>query len=344
MKDQRQTPEDVANEMILRKSTEEIHTKIAFLPYWVPVQEYASSRIRIALMYSAINDWEGYRAYMWQGENVMPPKSDIYIIGKSIHKGMLPFLEKEKGEGKLMVVDITDPEFNGMVTAINLADVITVPTKALKKLFLDWYGIGKPVIVSPDCIDYGLTEINKPAPKAKGVVWFGNYNTLTASRFGLWDCKLAGHVVGVITDTSHFKDPQFTRVKWKYSTFVPELRKWEVALLYHIPGSYKSDNKLLVAIACGLPVICNDGTAYADTLRKYGREEFIVKEGETASDKMLLLENVEMREAYLKGIQESILLERNYQATANNLLIDIIEFKNERKRMESVRETSLRKV
>ena len=73
--------------------------------------------------------------------------------------------------------------------------------------------------------------------------------------------------------------------------------------------SYKSNNKMLVALACGLPCIVNQSKSYEELAHQFNLGNFIINDSIQLNEAIKHLNNKENRQLYLKDIQPYILNE-----------------------------------
>lgn len=162
--------------------------------------------------------------------------------------------------GKVKILDICDKvwernvrEFTELIKPI---DAIVVPTEGLKEELSKV--TEKPIHVIGDGHDFshyvGSTQ-NLHQEPAKEVVWFGYAENAECLEPFMNHLKSAGLKLKVITQHQNTKPLGHADVfvKWDINTYLPEIAKADFALLP--PNkSYKSNNKEITALLCGIPV------------------------------------------------------------------------------------------
>lgn len=163
--------------------------------------------------------------------------------------------------GRIKILDICDrvwernlDQFKEYIKPI---DAVIVPTEELKKeaavIIPD-----KPIHVIPDGHDfnhYKHSIINVHNRKAQEVVWFGYAENAACLEPFINYIKSSGLKLKVICQNQNTSPLQHADVfvKWDVNTYVKEIAKADFALLP--PNqSYKSNNKEISAIMCGIPV------------------------------------------------------------------------------------------
>lgn len=243
----------------------------------IPVEDKTSASRRIR--YKTFKRWmpEDVAVSKYDGKL----KCDVLYIQKLLRPWTISVARKAKKTGIPVVYDIddirekwTDKPYDKMFAAVN---VITTDTyeKAdeLRK------HTEKPVVVVPDTIDYNLepettVEIR---PEIKRVVTFGRWQNLrpVADYFK----EIDGEKI-YISDRPIDELSKYKMVKWDAKTFISELMKCDLAVLSHHPHQFvnmKSNNRLLVCMAIGLPVIVSPSRSYMNTLEDSGLDWLCVK-------------------------------------------------------------------
>lgn len=162
--------------------------------------------------------------------------------------------------GRIKILDLCDkvwerniPEFQELIEPI---DAIIVPTQQLKDELLKV--TDKPVHVISDGHDFTeySTRLQNPhANYAKEVVWFGYAENARPLEPFVNYIKSLGLKLKVICQHQNTSPLQHADVfvKWNVKTYVQEISKADFAILP--PNQdYKSDNKDITALLCGIPV------------------------------------------------------------------------------------------
>jgi glycosyltransferase involved in cell wall biosynthesis len=94
---------------------------------------------------------------------------------------------------------------------------------------------------------------------------------------------------------------------WKFETFVNDLRQCSICLLSHAPEeNTKSQNRLITAVANGVPVIVTTAPSCEGLLRACGLEYAIVSNEDQLDHALLRLSDVEERRNYLNKLQNVV--------------------------------------
>ena len=220
----------------------------------------ASARIRYYTFLNNIGcEWHDFKGKI---------DGDIAYIQKISDKDSKGFAKKAYKAGIPVIYDIDDIRENwnskGYDSIIKYATAITTDTKE-KQAIIGKY-TGKPCYVVPDCIDYGITErvVDKINIIVDTVVTFGNKVTVqnTVEYMEKIPCNKYHICNEKIEGAGTFQ-------RWEPKTFIDKLAKFDLAILAnrkHWTASLKSNNRLLVCMAIGLPVIAMDIPAYSEIL------------------------------------------------------------------------------
>jgi hypothetical protein len=172
------------------------------------------------------------------------------------------------------ILDICDPDhLDGMLVAatVQAMDAVTCPTEALAKFLRQF--TDKPVVVVPDRYDLdGFPEPRTHTESAKTVLWYGYRHNIETLRPAMDLIKKCGLNLLVISDDdpmpwqwlerNDMEDFRYNRYKFVKHSHDPETLHTEMqaADFAVLPvGSrpvdvFKSNNKAVRAILCGLPV------------------------------------------------------------------------------------------
>ena len=99
-----------------------------------------------------------------------------------------------------------------------------------------------------------------------------NHNTSTNIRIGHIDHAIGSH-------KRMIRNSNF--IQWKLDTFLSDLKRHDLAVMVHAnneSGRRKSNNRLLVCMAIGLPSIVSDTPSYADTVTNAGFGNLICRD------------------------------------------------------------------
>jgi hypothetical protein len=214
-------------------------------------------------------------------------EADVIYFQKKSSKDIIKLARKLKHEGKKIVYDCDDGDGErdrknrNDPAMFSIADAITTDTENRAKAFRK--KTTTPVYVVQDCIDYGIKREDriqiKPFINKTGT--FGTHKVLESTyKF----CKLFSILSGkeYITDR---KIDKYEKSKWKLclwniDNFVEMIKKWDLCILAHPEdktGSMKSNNRLIVCMALGIPTLVSYTYAYSYTMKAADLENWIVK-------------------------------------------------------------------
>ena len=206
-----------------------------------------------------------------------------------------------------------------------IADIITTDTQGRKEDF-DRLNIGKTAIVLEDCLDYGVTDIMETPDVSNRLVWFGNYPMVSSIKWMFPTILNSNFKMSAISDSHNLHVPAgINKIQWDVDNFISDLRSSNICVLSHKDwDKNKSNNKMIIAIACGVPCIVNGSISYSELANKFSLGYSIVNTPKELQDTMEFLNVKENRENYLKEIQPYII----NKLSSNNItkkLINIIE-------------------
>lgn len=293
-------------------------TTISWIPAYDNITQAASSRIRVHYPNNNINQFYSDEFNSSIGYN---PHSHVLIIQKRIDRNSIKYLTEFKG---LKIFDFDDPVYNhpGFRETIELCDVVMTDTNERKKQF-DGLNLSKPCVVWPDCLDYGINEALPTLEFNDKLVWFGNRENLNSVGWILNEIINKNYNLNIISNPLGIHlPPQIKEIPWNFETFVESLRQANTCILSHAGENkdYKSNNKMLVALACGLPCIVNQSKSYEELAMQFNLEKFIINDPLQLNEVIQYLNIKENRELYLKDIQPYIINEYNSKQTTKNLL------------------------
>lgn len=281
-------------------------TIISFIPAYDQVQKAASSRIRVYYPNESVNKFYSDKFESSIGYN---SKAHVLIVQKRIDNYSIQCLKEFQG---LKIFDFDDPVYGhvGFRETIELCDVVTTDTEGRKQQF-DSMNLGKPCVVIEDCLDY---DINEPFPvlDSDKLVWFGNRENINSVGWILNEVASKNYNLDIISNSLGIQlPPQIKEIPWDFDTFVDNLRQSSICILSHAGENkdYKSNNKMLVALACGLPCIVNQSKSYEELANQFGLGKFIVNNPIQLHEAIQHLNNKENRELYLKDIQPYVINE-----------------------------------
>lgn len=226
---------------------------------------------------------------------------DVFYLQKKAKEGELDRVVRLKRQGVKIVYDIDDVfgSWPGLdaPAVIGLSDVVTTDTvsraESLGATFPD-----KDIRVVPDAIDY--LDKKERVSIRDSIRCVGTFGAGSNCRVALGHFGGLGLSATYICNVPVEGSEKATLTSWKLATFIAELRKLDVAFLAHPSteaGGLKSNNRMLVCMSIGLPLVVTDTPAYRETADMVGLGDVLVlKSGETLKDKIMVLQDRSLRE------------------------------------------------
>lgn len=184
-----------------------------------------------------------------------------------------------------------------------------------------------PVFVVPDCLDYGVTKSDKIEIRESicRAVTYGRHRGVEAAVSYFNQLKIPAVYIcdRIIPSLKKYKLKIWNRKK-----FIQHLRKYDLAILSHKDvwtAKYKSNNRLLVAMSIGLPVLAVKSPAYIDTLTDAGYPELIINEPKEMPAKVKMLQDKTLR----KKISDNLFdyAWNNYHPEkSSKILLEVFEY------------------
>lgn len=300
--------------------------KVHFVPFWAPAADFASSRLRCLQPVSLLAGSAQLRAEMG-----LSTQADVVIVSQLASDATYQTLMDNPAI--TAIYDICDRYYEddrqiGGVHAKTRffemaarASVIVTSTIALKREIAALLP-HKPVVYLPDGIDYPGQRQPAPSPAEGPVVWFGNpgRNNFESARWMIDHVmKNTRRGMRLITRARYFDHiartehkPEYAaysevEVGWALESFVADLRGCSICLLSHSPEEKtKSPNRLITAIANGVPVIVSGAPSCEALLRAGGMGFAIVQDKAGLERALETLSRPEERQRYLHKMQEVI--------------------------------------
>lgn len=279
----------------------------------------ASSRIRV---FSLLGNLEkrGVRTYV--GGDA---PSDIVVVQKRVHAGILDAVVSYKKRGALIVYDCDDLgpalEFWAPTRLLHemlrLADLIITNTELYRDELIAMVNQSAPVEIVPDAVDYFLSApegrvITHPEPIR--IIWFGNHSNLRLLLRHLPTLLAVPHCeVIVCTDIRCRALAEESGVRhfepWALTTFPTLLRSCHLAFLCHDGDDAdraKSNNRMITSIAWGVPVIASRTPEYEKTACMIGTSHGLFSTSEDIQRLVEELRSDENRQRYITRAQPPI--------------------------------------
>jgi predicted peroxiredoxin len=210
--------------------------------------------------------------------------ADIFYVQKKSTKDVIELVKELKKKGVKIVYDLDDGDgYRDKKDRYDkkmfvLADAITTDTEMRAEAFRK--KTDKPIHVVQDCIDYGIKFEDRIDIREKIICGgtFGTHKVLEAT-YDQANYVLNSAKKEYVTDRKIIKYNNWEWKKWSLDTFVNILKKWDICVLSHPKndiGGMKSNNRLLVCMALGIPTFVSNTFAYSNTMKAMGFEWLIV--------------------------------------------------------------------
>lgn len=294
--------------------------KITFIPKRRPFIKNATSRLRALYLIDHLQKLfpNKYIANLDDPEN-----ADIIVVNQSAsQENLIKILDQKKKRKVFLIYDVVGRQYDDARESFNQvaqpADLITVANET-QKARIEELKLGKPCCILNDGIDY-VEQLNPSLSPFNGkVVWFGNHQ-LGNLESAMWAIDYISaqpkYSIGVIGN-KEIKLDNVELIEWKYEGFINNLKRYSLCFLSHDSlEKQKSNNRLLVTIANGIPTIVSNSAAYSELLRKFKLDYAIVENENELQKALSILSDEEQRQKYLSEIQPYILENYNYNAVA----------------------------
>lgn len=239
----------------------------------------ASTRIRHDRILAAMDDIERVESY--ELSNVVyiqkrATQQTIEIVGWARDHRVPCVYDIDDSPGQCASADVE-------ARIMSLANVVTVDTRAKLQLFSGFpcTDFGKKVRLVPDCVDYWDERPTYDIrPYIQTVLTFGREHSVAAATPYLLAVRNSFPDLNFryVCESAVIGSDKFTFVPWSQESMRAELLKADIVVICHqedMRGRLRSNNRLLACMAAGVPAICLDGGANAETLREIGRESLI---------------------------------------------------------------------
>jgi hypothetical protein len=304
---------------------------ISWLPYWNPIIDYASSRLRCLYHHQNLNKYhntEFTSSIINQNKIIedLAAKNNILIVAQKINQETLQILINfKKNKENILIYDIVDNYYTDpkVKQIFSICDYVIVANEAQAKLVSSH--INKKIFVLADCIDYEDHLDTTILPVNKNIVWFGNNSSLPNIR-PLLQNLIPNHTVNIIS-SNYYKNliPGTNHFLWSYDNFISNLKLNNVSFLTHdLNQQQKSNNKLLTSIANGIPVLSYHSKSYNEILKKFNLNYAIIDKRQDLVRALNILSTDSGKQEYLKDIQPYILENYNSKVITSKL-VDIIK-------------------
>lgn len=309
---------------------------VSWLPYWYPIIDYASSRLRCLFHHQNLNKYYNLEFTSTIGINPDLADKNILIVTQKIKdediQKVIDF--KNRRKDNTIIYDIVDNYYtdNKVKILFDLCNYIIVANDIQKSLITKH--INKKVFVLVDAIDYEDQIDSSIVPVNNNIVWYGNNTGLNNIRSFLLSLQTLKYNINIISKGNYYKRyiPGANCIEWKYDNFISNLKQNSIALLTHdLNQQQKSNNKLLVCISNGVPVISYQSKSYDEILRKFDLTYAIIYNRQDLINAVKLLSRPEIRLKYFEELQPYILENFSSQKITKKLINIFDEIENPNK-------------
>jgi hypothetical protein len=294
---------------------------------WIPrydLTKIASTRIRLNYLHKTLE--EEYPDV----ESVVgfDDDADVIILQKVASAKVLAYLA-EKKKDRLVLFDYDDADVHELKFFWNVmehVDIMVADTPGRFRQIVQAGVLNKDIIVLPDCIDYDMEEPQAPPRKKgfKGFSWFGYHTNVVPMSWQFEHLAKQGHKINLITNCKELgQPPKGTEcITWAYDYFIYNLRKMDLSLLSHEGQDQgaKSNNKMIVSITAGLPVISGPSRSYDQLLNELDLGWASVCNTDQLDEALSRLRQPAERKAYLDAAQPAIWSQYSRQAVTKQLV------------------------
>jgi glycosyltransferase involved in cell wall biosynthesis len=294
------------------------HIKVSFAPFWEPMENFGSSRLRA--LYPSQYLSEAGRFEIVKG---YAPDADVAIVTQMCSDPIYAQLMENKDQ--FVVYDVCDkyyenprlfrhldPPVNSIdrfAQLVDRADLIIVPTRELKAEIGSRYP-HKPVKYIPEPVDYGTPARELRPYDNKVVLWFGNPDR------GNWES--AQPIIQRLRDAHGFTPLIVSRKSFfkAHPDFAPYVRDWSVVEMnrafdeasicvvgYSEEEQAKSPNRMVTAVMHGLPTLATNSPAAREIYQETGHEFALIRNDGALDRAVARLENEEFRRLFVKRAQ-----------------------------------------
>lgn len=292
--------------------------KVAFAPFWEPMESFGSSRLRAFYPSQYLIDagqFEVVRGYA--------PDAQVAIVTQMCSDQVYDQLVANTDQ--FVVYDVCDKYYENprlfrhldppvdslgrFNQLIDRADLIIVPTRELKAEIGSRYP-HKPVKYIPEPVDYNANARDLRPYDNKVVLWFGNPDR------GNWES--ARPILQRLRDVHGFTPLIVSRKSFfrAHPDFEPYVRDWSVEAMnqafdeasicvvgYSDEEQAKSPNRLVTAIMHGLPTLVTDSPSAREIFQETGHEFALLRNDKSLDRAIARFESEDFRKLFVKRVQ-----------------------------------------
>jgi glycosyltransferase involved in cell wall biosynthesis len=307
--------------------------KISFVPFWEPMQNFGSSRLRAKYpseFLSATGRFEINVGY--------DPASDIVVVVQMCDDVLMDKLRENKNQ--FVVYDVCDRYYENLRLfkhvsppidslsrfreLVERADVVLTPSRELKTEIASRFQ-EKPVIYVPEPVDYGATPAPLTRTAKNTVLFFGNPDrgNFESARWMIDRLRdKHGYEPLIVSRSSFFRlYPEYQPFcrDWSMEAMDEAFRSSSLCIVAHDAAEQtKSPNRFIAAMMHGVPTLVHNSPSCSDILRETGHEFAIVKNERDLDKAINKMAPVEFRDLYLRRVQRFLNERYGQKATADS--------------------------
>lgn len=274
--------------------------RILSVPY--KTMDVASSRIRY---YTFLNNLPKDATFKEWRSITNLEGFDVVYIQKRSDSATVALAQQARRLGIPVVFDADDILLNNVNefrTLLNTASVITTDTEPRAQHFREM-GVDTDIRIVPDCIDYLDAKPNAVVrEELKCVGAFGN--ECSAESQTLEMIQEHYNVFTICYEPLPRLSPE-SFIKWNRNDFISNLSKADCCVVAHSMseiGKLKSNNRLILCMALGIPALVSDTPEYARTMWLLGRGDLIL--GDSPLNQLASIRSVSSRQELAEQFQD----------------------------------------
>jgi glycosyltransferase involved in cell wall biosynthesis len=295
--------------------------KVAFVPFWEPIANFGSSRLRAQYPASYLSKTGTFEVVLGYS-----PDADVVIVVQMCSDAIMNQLSANRDQ--FVIYDVCDkyyekprlfrhlePAVDSLTRFHELsarADLVLVPSQELK-IEVASRIVEKPVKYVPEPVDYETPA--RPAQRTlrREVLWFGNPDR------GNFDCarwmlqRLRDHhgfTLRLVSRKSFFKAyPEFQNcvVDWSHAAMEEAFASASLCVLgYHDEEQAKSANRFITSIMHGIPTLVSGSPACRDILEATSHHFALLSDERSLDRAVAKLGDEEFRSNFVERVQRHL--------------------------------------
>jgi glycosyltransferase involved in cell wall biosynthesis len=295
--------------------------KVAFVPFWEPVGNFGSSRLRAQYPASYLSKTGAFEVQLGYSSD-----ADIVIVVQMCSDELMNQLSANREQ--FVIYDVCDkyyekprlfrhlePAVDSLTRFHELsarADLVLVPSQELKVEVASRL-LEKPVKYMPEPVDYETPA--RPARRSaeREVLWFGNPDrgNFECVRWMLQRLRdTHGFKLRLVSRKSFFRahpDFQGCVVDWSQPAMAQAFASASLCVLgYHDDEQAKSANRFITSIMHGIPTLVSGSPACREILEAAGHHFALVSDERSLDRALAKLDNEEFRSSFVDRVQRHI--------------------------------------